>query len=335
MYERLRNLLLRFLKVPLEPHPPAGDPASLRVFRAGRNYWRLRVFAWGFAQTLALAGIIFWAVLLIQVEAAARLQKQERAARAEPAPAKPPGATAVADQRPAATTPPASVAAPAGKKTSPIAEWKKSLEAALAAGKKRTRASGWSEFKQFFVEIALLLPDWAFPLLWFLKIFGFALYLVQIPLTYAIRRLDYEMHWYVVTDRSLRLRTGVWKVQELTMSFANLQQVVVTQGPLQRLLALGDVRVQSAGGAGTEHTREAQQNSLHSGYFHGVDNAAEIRDLILARLRRYRETGLGDPDEDRRPAEVAVQTPVAPDPDLLAAAQELRDEARALRSALG
>ena len=63
-------------------------------------------------------------------------------------------------------------------------------------------------------------------------------------------RLDYEQRWYVVTDRSLRLRTGVWSVREMTMSFANLQQITVTQGPLQRLLGLADVRFQSAGGGG-------------------------------------------------------------------------------------
>ena len=38
---------------------------------------------------------------------------------------------------------------------------------------------------------------------------------------------------------------------------------------------------------------------MHTGFFHGVDNAEEIRDLILNRLRRFRETGLGDPDEAR------------------------------------
>ena len=147
------------------------------------------------------------------------------------------------------------------------------------------------------------------------------------------------MRWYVVTDRSLRIRTGVWNVQELTMSFANLQQVAVTQGPVQRLLGLADVRVQSAGG-GPERPGQKQGESLHTGHFHGVEHATEIRDLIQERLRRFRETGLGDPDEAHRatPPAILATAPVSPptgDGELLAAACELAAEARALRTALG
>jgi membrane protein YdbS with pleckstrin-like domain len=331
MYERGRNLLLRILKVPPEPHPPVGDPASLRVFRAGRNFFRLQLARWGLAQAAALAGIIFWAVVLIQVEDAARVQRQARRAQAAAAPAPvPPDAAA------SAATPATSSATVPAKPPSREERLKKSLNEALKEAKKRGRVTGWQGFKLFLVEVALLLPDWAFPIIWLLKISGFALYLLQIPITYAVRRLDYEMHWYVVTDRSLRLRNGVWNVQELTMSFANLQQVVVSQGPLQRLLGLADVRVQSAGGGGGEHAQASPLHSLHTGYFHSVDNATEIRDLILERLRRFRESGLGDPDEARRhpPADGAA-TALVHEAGVLAAARELRDEARALRLALG
>ena len=91
------------------------------------------------------------------------------------------------------------------------------------------------------------------------------------------------------------------------MSFANLQQVVVTQGPLQRLLGLADVRVQSAGGGGDTHEKGGG-DSLHTGVFHGVDNAGEIRDLILERLRHFRETGLGDPHELRTAQSASAAT---------------------------
>jgi uncharacterized membrane protein YdbT with pleckstrin-like domain len=204
----------------------------------------------------------------------------------------------------------------------------------------RLPVSEWvPALKKVLVNIGLRLPVWSFPLIWFFKVGGGVLYLAQIPLTYAIRRLDYELRWYVVTDRSLRIRTGVWNVEELTMSFANLQQVVVTQGPLQRLLGLADVRVQSAGGGGGgEHTKHAAGDSLHTGVFHSVNNATEIRDLILERLRLFRATGLGDPDEVTAagvepPARLAAE-PVAVTDDSLLAARELLAEATALRRAL-
>ncbi len=49
-------------------------------------------------------------------------------------------------------------------------------------------------------------------------------------------------------------------------------------------------------------------DNLHLGYFRGVANAAEIRDTILAHLKRLRSAGLGDPDE---PAPEAVAAPGA------------------------
>ena len=103
---------------------------------------------------------------------------------------------------------------------------------------------------------------------------------------------------------------------------ANLQQVEVRQGPLQRLLGIADVRVQSAGGGGDSEHKSKGQDSMHHAIFHGVTNAGEIRDLILARLKRFREAGLGDPDDS---------APLAENNTALAAAQELLAEVRTLR----
>jgi uncharacterized membrane protein YdbT with pleckstrin-like domain len=136
----------------------------------------------------------------------------------------------------------------------------------------------------------------------------------------------------------------VWRIQEATMSFANLQQVEVSQGPLQRLLGLADVKVQSAGGS--DNPQRKGQEDLHTGHFHGVDNAHEIRDLIQTRLRRFRESGLGDPEELRHAAQVAAAehriavaavgvSSATANGDVLAAARELAAEAKALRVALG
>jgi membrane protein YdbS with pleckstrin-like domain len=174
-------------------------------------------------------------------------------------------------------------------------------------------------------------------ILWLLKSMAIVAYLLQIPVTYALQRLDYEMRWYMVTDRSLRIRAGIWNVQEMTMSFANLQQITVTQGPLQRLLGIADVRVVSAGGGGGgtgSHGEHSTGLALHTGYFHGVDNAGDIRDLIVDRLRHFRETGLGDPDEHRSGALAVPAASSEASVDAAKAAQELLEEVRALRAAL-
>jgi hypothetical protein len=98
------------------------------------------------------------------------------------------------------------------------------------------------------------------------------------------------------------------------------------------LLGIADVRVQSAGGGEPEHGAGAG-DSLHTGVFHGVDNASQIRDLILERLRQFRAAGLGDPDDAQTTASV-VTTPAIPvnvDSDVLAAGSAVLEEARALR----
>jgi hypothetical protein len=199
--------------------------------------------------------------------------------------------------------------------------------AAKARGKSRQDKS-----RMMVRRVAERWPWWLFPLLTLIEGAGVILYLIQVPITYAMVRLDYELRWYIVTDRSLRIRAGLASVLETTMSFANVQQVVVTQGPLQRVLGIADVRVQSAGGGGDRH--EGGGDSLHTGVFHGVDNANQIRDLILDRLRVFRQTGLGDPDDAESGHEALTATTTSansPAAHVGIATRELLDEARALR----
>jgi membrane protein YdbS with pleckstrin-like domain len=144
--------------------------------------------------------------------------------------------------------------------------------------------------------------------------------LVIAPLRFFLLKLDYEMRWYIVTDRSLRIREGILSVDEKTISFANIQNIGIRQGPVQRFLGIADVEVQTAGG-GAAVPGETAGKSMHLGYFHGVDNAEEIRDAILRRVRELQDSGLGDPDAHR-----------SDDSDVLAAAHELLEAARSLRA---
>lgn len=239
MFDELRDALLRFLRVPAEPSAPLGSLESIRVFRAGPNFYKWSVIKWGLKQTAAALGIVAALTLF---------------------------------------GPFYSVGIPARA----IPEW---------------------------VRVSWLVTEGIVA----------AGFVMQLPLTYAAQRLGFEMRWYIVTDRSLRIRSGIWFVEELTMTFANIQQVNLTQGPLQRLLGIADLEVTSAGGGGGKQGKHESQ-SAHSGCFRGVDNAETIRDLILERLRLYRDAGLGDPDEPREQSAGALE-----------AAQEALVEARELR----
>lgn len=144
---------------------------------------------------------------------------------------------------------------------------------------------------------------------------------VQLAFTYLLQRLNYEQRWYIVTDRSLRIRSGIWDVQELTMTFANIQDLRIVRDPLQLALGLSDLAVSSAGGGSVGHAAHASSSS-HTAKFAGVDNADALRDLIAERLRRYRDAGLGDAEPG--PAMVSAEDAVA----------EVLAEARALRGAV-
>lgn len=258
MIAAAKSLLLRLLRVPPEPSPPAGSEESLRIFRAAPNYLRYRLVLWGLAQVGSLVGLIVFDGILLN-----RL---------------------------------------------------------------RDDVSG----NLYLGLVALLV----------LAIVGFV---VSFVVTGLLVLLDYEQRWYLVTDDSLRIREGIRQVREMTMTFANIQNISLEQGPLQRILGVADLKVQSAGGGGAGSSGHESSSGLdmHTGFFRGVDNAEQLRDLMRDRLRRAKGPGLGDPDDlasssvDARTAESRAgdaPTPPWSDPSLAdAVLAELGAEARQLR----
>jgi membrane protein YdbS with pleckstrin-like domain len=169
-------------------------------------------------------------------------------------------------------------------------------------------------------------PAWAHDLYAAIVVFILAVVLIAWLATYLALRLEYDLHWYILTDRSLRIRRGIWTVQELTMTFANIQEIRITSGPLQKLLGIADVEVHSAGGgAGGSQAGHPSARRQHVAAFAGVGNADEIRDRIVERLRHYREMGLGG-------SEPQSSHPTAVDPPAVQAARAVLQEARALRN---
>jgi membrane protein YdbS with pleckstrin-like domain len=164
------------------------------------------------------------------------------------------------------------------------------------------------------------------------------LFVVQLVLSLIAVKLGYRLRWYIVTDRSLRIREGIWKVREQTVSFANIQNVAVRQGPLQRALGIADVEIRTAGG-GEGGDDSGKSDNLHRAVFRGVDNAAEIRDLIRRDLRRLKATreletppATTDSDLEAEPGRETGQE--TGETTILDASRQLADAARDLRAAL-
>jgi len=228
MGDWIKRCVLTIVRVPAEPQTPEGSAESVRVFRAGKNFYRWQILMW------FLANLVIAALLLLL----------------------------------------------------------------LVPG--------------FVADPPLLRTVW-------ISVAGLAwvVFLASLPFTYFSRRLNFELRWYIVTDRSLRIRSGLVSVREMTMTFANIQELRIRSGPLQKLLGLADLDVRSAGGSSGPHGN----SKGHVGRFEGLDNANLIRDLIADRLRRYKDSGLGDHHES-----------TTGHPTLLTEAQAVLNEARKLRA---
>jgi len=93
-------------------------------------------------------------------------------------------------------------------------------------------------------------------------------------------------------------------------------------GPIMGLSAGVLFRRSSNHIAAGEPPQFIHRTAVRVAHLEGVDNAAEIRDLIVERLRMYRDSGLGE------------KTVEAREPLALSAAREVLQETRALRNSL-
>jgi len=146
-----------------------------------------------------------------------------------------------------------------------------------------------------------------------------ALVIATVPqlLAYLSLHLRYDATWYVLSQRSLRIRSGIWTINEATITFENIQNVTVESGPVERYFGIGNVIVDTAGGSASgAEGRDKGAKNLHRGEIAGVANAAEIRQMIMSRLSLSKAAGLGD-EEHLAPSGWTA--------DHLAALREIRD----------
>jgi membrane protein YdbS with pleckstrin-like domain len=130
-----------------------------------------------------------------------------------------------------------------------------------------------------------------------IEAFLLGFFVLQLPFSFALVRLDFELRWYILSDRSLRIREGILSVREQTMTFANIQNIAIRQNPLERMFGIATVVARAAGGGGASSGSGGAAKHSHEATFEGVDNGDAIRDAIRARIRLHRDAGLGDPDE--------------------------------------
>lgn len=194
-------------------------------------------------------------------------------------------------------------------------------------------ALGFLRYLQFWFWLALIAIDGAILIGWGVlfynnRLWGWillapALLIAIIPdiIAYIAIHLRYDTTWYVMTDRAIRIRRGVWSINEVTITFENVQNVKITQGPLQRLFGISNLAIETAGSGASEQGGSVTNLAL----IEGVANAQDLRDRIMSRVRRSRTAGLGDErPEGARAAQDAWTE------DHLEALRAIRDETHRL-----
>lgn len=203
-------------------------------------------------------------------------------------------------------------------------------------------AEGFLRYLKLWFWILCILIDIALSILWIaicladltiglllLPVFVVIMFLPDIIVFIGIH-LRYDTTWYVLTDRAIRIRRGIWIIHETTLSFENVQNVSVDQGPVQRYFGIADVTIETAGGG------EAKQQGnpfgvSNQGVIEGIADAARVRDIILSRMKQSQTTGLGDLDEHDEGQAHKAQTAFTE--EHLVVLRDIRNETIALKSA--
>ncbi len=180
-------------------------------------------------------------------------------------------------------------------------------------------SEGYLNYLRFFFWLGLFAIDIALTIGWIaifiaLPIVGvlitpIALAIIVLPdiVAYIAIHLRYDTTWYVLTDRSMRIRRGIWTIHETTITFENIQNIHIHQGPVERYFGFASLLVETAGGGGAQAHGAAGLG--HRGMMEGLSNAPEIRELIMQRIKQIKSAGIGDDHVDSETSTTRGFTP--------------------------
>lgn len=150
-------------------------------------------------------------------------------------------------------------------------------------------------------------------------------FIAQLPFSFLALWVERHTTWYVISDQGVQLRHGLWTVHETSLRFANIQQVTLKQGPLQRLLSLADVVLTTAGGRPNDDDDEDEKRKRQG----------ELKDLDYVQAQNLlSEIRSQLPAAGTEAARPALSPALLPASGALSAAHFLLNEARALRQTL-
>jgi membrane protein YdbS with pleckstrin-like domain len=157
-------------------------------------------------------------------------------------------------------------------------------------------------------------------------------------------KVTFLMLEYRFDELGLHIRRGSAIVREITLSYRNIQNVSIQRGPIDLLLGLSKVVVDTAGGggavAGAQGAGAAMAAIAHRGLMEGIDRfmAEDIRADLIERMKQFQGAGLGEFSESRakKAKQAVAATPGAPalGSEQLALLRQALENLRAARTAL-
>lgn len=127
---------------------------------------------------------------------------------------------------------------------------------------------------------------------------GIALIPLVLPIVYYFTKRYYEKLEIVLTRRDLKVRRGIWNVEEKSVPLEKITDLALSQGPIMRLFDIKGMAVETAG--------QSSQGALIT--IVGIDGVDAFRDAVLDQRDRVSDwqedddtgaatpTGAAEPD---------------------------------------
>lgn len=120
---------------------------------------------------------------------------------------------------------------------------------------------------------------------------------------------------YEIAENAIRCKKGVFWQRNITVPYAKITNVDITQGPVQRMFNLGTIHIQTAGAGG-------QQGGQAELILYGIKELDKVKNLIMERA---------DGKKPEQPTNIAKDSEINENSDIF---QLILKELKAIRKSL-
>ena len=117
---------------------------------------------------------------------------------------------------------------------------------------------------------------------------------VILPIAFYFTKRYYERLEVVLTRRDLKVRRGIWNIEEKSVPLEKITDLALNQGPLMRLFDIKGMKVETAG--------QSSSGALIT--ITGIEDVDDFRDAVLDQRDRISDWQESEPHpggEDARP----------------------------------